>query len=83
MKRILVLQRGWVAVGDYSESTDGNEVSLTNASIIRRWGTTKGLGEIAANGPTKDTKLDACPTIRVHRLGVVLSMEVAEDKWTR
>jgi hypothetical protein len=80
-KRIVVLQRGWVAVGDYTETE--NEVQLDNAAIIRRWGTEEGLGELAANGPTKSTVLDPCPIIRTHKLAVVLSMEIVEDKWVR
>ena len=38
----------------------GNECKLAKASVIRSWGTTKGLGEIAGNGPTSNTKLDKC-----------------------
>ncbi len=43
-----VLQRGWVMVGEFSKV--GSDCSLTNAAVIRYWGTTKGLGEIAENG---------------------------------
>ena len=67
-KKIVVLHSGWVVVGDYSK--EGAEVVLRNASVIRRWGTTKGLGELR-NGPTKDTILDPAGTIRAHELGVV------------
>lgn len=79
VKRIVVLQRGWVAVGDYA--ADGDEVSLTNASIVRRWGTTKGLGELAANGPRPNTILDPCGTLRVHQLAVVLMLDCEVAKW--
>lgn len=40
--RIVIAQRGWVFVGRYS--TDGDQVYLDNARVIRRWGTTAGLG---------------------------------------
>ena len=56
MKQILVIKLGWVLVGDVT-SKPGKFV-VNNASVIRRWGTTKGLGEIAQNGPTKSTILD-------------------------
>ena len=46
--RIVILQRGWVAVGRFSQS--GSDCILEQASIIRKWGTTKGLGEIVS-GP--------------------------------
>lgn len=55
--KIVVLQRGWVMVGRLEKS--GSECKLHGASVIRQWGTTKGLGEIAANGPTASTKIDA------------------------
>lgn len=78
--KILVLQRGWVVVGRYEKQ--GQEVALTNASVVRRWGTSNGLGEIAKNGPLEDTKLDACNgTVRAHELAVVLSIDCAADKW--
>lgn len=78
--RIVVLQRGWVVVGNYSK--EGQEVVLTNASVIRRWGTQKGLGEIAANGPTANTILDPVGTVRAHELAVVMSIECSAEKWS-
>ena len=71
-RAIIVLQRGWVAVGKYAQ--DGDVGSLKGASIIRRWGTTKGLGELAEAGPQKNTVLDACPDISFHVREVVLAM---------
>lgn len=77
--RIVVLQRGWVAVGRYSQS--GDDCVLENASIVRYWGTTKGLGEIAEGGPTGTTKLDACPPLRFHQLTVLFTMDCNQAKW--
>lgn len=76
--KIVVLQRGWVAVGKHS--VEGDEVVLTDASVIRRWGTTKGLGELRA-GPLRDTVLDPAGTVRAHRLAVVLTIDCEEAKW--
>lgn len=78
-KQIVVLQRGWVVVGNV-EKTE-TEVKINNCYVIRIWGTSKGLGEIARNGPTSKTKLDECPPVTVHPLSVVLYMNVDEDKW--
>lgn len=78
-KKIVVLQRGWVVVGDYAKN--GHEVIVTNASVIRRWGTTKGLGEIAANGPTSTTVLDKCGTVRLHEQSVIMAIDCDKDKW--
>jgi hypothetical protein len=79
MKQIVIAQRGWVFIGDVTR--DGDQVQIDKASVVRRWGTTKGLGEIAANGPTKDTQLDPCPTVRMHALAVVASIDCAEEAW--
>jgi hypothetical protein len=78
--RIVILQRGWVMVGYYKR--EGDSCSLTKASVIRNWGTTKGLGEIAADGPKKDTKLD--PTnglVEFHRLTEVATIRCEVSKW--
>lgn len=52
---IVVMDRGWVYVGVVT--IRGDNVLLTNARNIRKWGTTKGLGELV-NGPTPSTVLD-------------------------
>lgn len=78
--RILVLQRGWVVVGQYEEA-DG-ECRLHNAAVIRRWGTRKGIGELVT-GPTKDTVLDKAGEIRAHELAVVLHITVDSEAWSK
>jgi hypothetical protein len=80
MIRIVVLQRGWVVVGRVAEESD-KELRLEKSSVIRRWGTTKGLGELAANGPTNNTVLDPCGTVRAHPLTVVMQIDCVEGKW--
>jgi hypothetical protein len=80
MIRIAVLQRGWVVVGRVAEESD-KELRFESASVIRRWGTTKGLGEIAINGPTSETILDACGSVRAHPLAVVMQIDCQEEKW--
>lgn len=79
--RILVLQRGWIIVGNVHDDPESDELTITKSAAIRLWGTTKGLGEIALNGPTSKTVLDPAGTCRVHRLAVVLSIDCEESKW--
>lgn len=79
MKQIIVAQRGWVFVGEVS--TEGEQVKIENASCIRRWGTTKGLGELAQNGPRPNTVLDSMGTVRLHSLAVVASIDCEAEKW--
>lgn len=61
-KRIIVADRGWVFVGTCHDNSDGS-VTITGARNIRRWGTTKGLGELAT-GPTSSTQSDDYGTVR-------------------
>lgn len=79
MKQIVIAQRGWVFVGDVERV--GDEVIITGAQCIRRWGTTKGLGELAKYGPQKNTVLDDMGTVRLHALAVVASLDVEAAKW--
>lgn len=77
--KIVVLQRGWVYVGRFSRN--GNDCMLTNASCIRRWGTTKGLQELV-NGVTSDTVLDKCEgVVEFDWLTVVHTITVNPEKW--
>lgn len=77
--KIVILQRGWVMVGYFSRL--GNDCKLEKASVIRSWGTTKGLGEIAI-GPTKDTKLDKCNgLVEFDYLTVVAMVSCEEKSW--
>lgn len=77
--KIVVLQRGWVMIGRFERN--GSDCKLTNASVIRCWGTTKGLGELAKSGPLTNTKLDPCNgTVEFDYLTVVAGIS-AGDVW--
>jgi len=78
--RILVLQRGWVVVGQFELVDD--ECRLHNAAVIRRWGTSKGIGELVT-GPTKITVLDKAGEIRADKLAVVLHISVDSEAWSK
>lgn len=77
--KIVVCDRGFVLVGRVTIAD--NYVTIRDCRCVRSWGTTRGLGEIAAAGPTSSTKLDAQPTTRVHELQVVQMIDCVEDKW--
>ena len=69
--QIIVADRGWVFVGTVEDHPDGS-VTITNCRNIRRWGTTKGLGELQ-DGPTANTTYDPYPATRctpIIRMGV-------------
>lgn len=77
--QIIIAQRGWVFVGEVSQE-QGNTV-ISKAKNVRRWGTTKGLGEIALNGPTQQTVLDEMGTVSLHPLSIVASVQCDPTKW--
>lgn len=78
--KIVFLQRGNVLVGRLSR--EGDMCTLADASVIRRWGTTKGIGEIALGGPTESTVLDPCGTVAFHILTSVMVIDCAESEWS-
>ena len=78
--KIVILQRGWAMVGRFERK--GSECKLHDASVIRIWGTTKGLGEIAEGGPTTSTKLDKCNgLVEFDYLTVVATISCNKEKW--
>ena len=81
MIRIVILDKRFVAVGLYKQGTDWCE--LDNAAFIRRWGTTRGLGEIAENGPTSNTVLDKSPNMEFPLHSVVNTIECVTEKWEK
>jgi hypothetical protein len=63
---------------------NGTLRKLHNASVIRSWGTTKGLGELAKDGPKSSTKLDKCNgVVEFDVLTMVLSISAEESKWAQ
>lgn len=78
--KIVILQRSWCMVGRFERT--GSDCQLHNAAVIRTWGTSKGLGEIALNGPTSSTKLDKTNgLVEFDYLTVVATLSCKESKW--
>lgn len=77
--KIVVLQRGWVVVGKFSQVDQ--TCYIDNGFVIRRWGTSKGLGEIAKLGPLDKTVLDSSPRIEFNIYTVVMSIICENEKW--
>lgn len=77
--QIVIGQRGWVWVG--ATRREGDHLVIRDARVVRVWGTTRGLAQIAQEGPTKDTMLDDPCTVRVHVLAVVGAMDCNAEAW--
>ena len=76
---IVVLDRGFVYVGDVE--CDAEWCVISDAQNIRVWGTTKGLGELALDGPTEKTKLDLVGTVRAPIRAVISVISSEARKW--
>ena len=77
---IVIVDRGWVYVGNISH--DGEWCVITNAWNIRKWGTSKGLGEIAINGPTDATELDDYGVVRIPKHALISLLDADKEKWS-
>lgn len=78
--KIVILQRGWVMVGRMERN--GEECRLHNAAVIRKWGTSDGLPELATKGPRAGTILDRCSgVVEFHYLTVIATLSCDEAKW--
>lgn len=60
MKEVFVMSFGFVLMGEIACESPKDFV-IDNASVVRRWGTTAGVGELAITGPTATTILDPLP----------------------
>ena len=79
-KQIVILDRGFIYVGDVEIENDW--LVIRNGANVRRWGTQKGLGELAALGPQSRTVLDPTPTVRAPMRGVIATLDCEPAKWT-
>lgn len=77
--QIAILISGFVFVGLITQA-DGY-IEIRNAKNIRRWGTTKGLGQLAIQGPQKETILDETGTIRVPFHSLIFTIDCQDKAW--
>jgi hypothetical protein len=77
--QIIVVKLGWVLVGNPEAKPE--HLVLNNASVVRRWGTTKGLGELAFDGPQKSTVLDKCGHVQLQWDAVLFRIDCESSKW--
>ena len=75
--KIFVVKLGWVLIGVEQSSINGI-VTITDASVIRRWGTERGLGQLALVGPTKDTLLDPVGEVEISEHAVLMRIRCAK-----
>lgn len=76
---LVVADRGFVWVGETETSDDW--VHIKQARAVRRWGTTKGLNQLAKQGPLSATQLDAAADLKVSRRALIALIPCEVDKW--
>jgi hypothetical protein len=76
---IVVVDRGYVYVGDVE--MDELFAIIKNARNVRYWGTERGLGQLALEGPTEKTKLDNVGTVRIPARAIISVIDTEAIKW--
>ena len=79
MKQIIVVDKGFVFVGELE--SDGDFYSLKTGFCIRRWGTTKGLGQLAMEGPLSGTILEPADNTKFPKERLIFTIDCEQDKW--
>ena len=75
---IVVADRGHVWVGDIT--VDNDWCLIKSARAIRFWGTTKGLNQLANEGPQSGTKLDAAADLRIN-MKALIAIIPTKERW--
>lgn len=78
---IVVMRDCFVLVGRVQPCADALFLRLERAAIVRRWGTTAGLGQLAKEGPKPNTKLDPEGDVVINKLEVSRILTCDESRW--
>jgi len=78
---IVIADRGFVWVGQIEH--DGEWCVVRDARCIRVWGTTKGIGQLALDGPTSKTTLDNAGCVRIPARAVIGIIDTEAAKWQK
>jgi hypothetical protein len=81
MTQIVVADRGFVYVG--LVTMEGDFCVIREARNIRYWGTSKGLGQLALEGPNSNTKLDTIGTVRVPVRALISLVDTESKLWSK
>jgi hypothetical protein len=79
---IVTIEDHHVFIGNVEFRTDERGVTwicIRLARNIRNWGTSKGMGQLALEGPSPHTKIDLCGLVLVPISYVVYLMEVKPE----
>ncbi|GAA0696131.1 hypothetical protein ISN75_06670 [Dyella marensis] len=66
----------------YADDTSGNTIKLERARMAIRFGTTRGLVELAETGPTSSSKVSARADVDIRKVTAVFEVTpAAVEKW--
>ena len=66
----------------YAEDTTGVDIFLRNCRMAIRWGTTNGVQQLAATGPTDKSKVGSACDAEIRKVTAVFEVtSEAAEKW--
>ena len=66
----------------YTNNTEGDVIHLRRARMAIRWGTTRGVMELAETGPTESSKISARADIEVRKITAAFEVTAqATENW--
>ena len=68
-----VLEYGWIVVGRKTAET-ADTITLSDASVVRRWNNGKGIGGIAKKANKSEYTLDAIGGVRIKTAKVLFEI---------
>lgn len=77
--QIAVLSYGFVYVGTCQ--VDGDTLTITDAGNVRRWGTERGMGQLAAFGTQHNTKIDPTGTVTAPVSALIHLIDCDPEAW--
>lgn len=79
--KIVVADRGWVFIGNVFQGKESTLIK--NSYVIRRWGTSEGLGELCIKGKLENTVLEKCLDIEIPLKSIIAYFDCDQDKWNK
>ena len=73
---IAIASSGWVFVGTPAAALAPDAYALEGAAVIRKWGTDRGIGQLALHGVTPETILDPVGKLVINRTNLICLLEV-------
>ena len=78
-RRIVVLDKGFIFIGNLSPMSDSNTYTLTHCQNVRKWGR-NGFGGLCRGASFAQATLDDAKPIKFHRSAMVLTVPIS-DEW--